>query len=512
MKKSHLHFLLCILFIYSVQAETPDWVRNNGRSKEISNSEFLTGFGMAVITHDITKSECLQLALDNAKKSLIEQIYVKVHSTASSKTAESEDHTASYFSVATQSTSSLELLGLQTKIYYDDDESIYYALAIVERKRQYDFYSANAVQAKKEIARLLDLGRMNEERGEKTKALENYLACIQLFHEKEQAQMIAVVLQSNIEKAFSELEGSGKQEEDQLDAIHASIERLLQKPIKTVGDLAWFIAYSLKVQKPDTTFTLAVLPLTYQDTRMSSPFAIYLQQILSGKVVEVCRWNVLAQSKAMPHDRVLLGVYYKQALGMKFIATLRGVGDGKLIATSEAFLDSEAVAQTGLSIVPENYVQAARDQKTFADGEVATEGLQLDVWTNKGSDNLVFAKRERMRVLLKVNLPSYIRFVYHLADGGRVLLMDNYYIDQTKVNHDYEIPTEFQCDAPFGAEVLQVFARTEPFPEVQTVKKGEYDIIVGDLSKFLSQTRGMTKVKQGLVQAERRVVITTVNE
>ncbi len=117
-----------------------------------------------------------------------------------------------------------------------------------------------------------------------------------------------------------------------------------------------------------------------------------------------------------------------------------------------------------------------------------------------------------MKVLLKVNLPSYIRFVYHLADEERVLLMDNYYIDQTKVNHDYEIPVEFQCDAPFGAEVLQVFARTEPFPEVQTVNKGGYDIIVGDLSKFLSQTRGMTKVKQGLVQAERRVVITTVNE
>jgi hypothetical protein len=244
---------------------------------------------------------------------------------------------------------------------------------------------------------------------------------------------------------------------------------------------------------------------------MSSPFAIYLQQVLRGKVVEVCRWNVLEQSKATPKDCEILGVYYKQSLGTKFIVALRRVGDGELIATSEAFLDSEAVAQTGLSLVPENYLQAARDQKTFADSEETAGGLQLDVWTNKGSDNLVFAKGERMKVLLKVNIPSYIRFVYHLADGERVLLMDNYYIDQTKVNHNYEIPTEFQCDAPFGAEVLQVFARTEPFPEVPTVKQAAYDIIVGELSMFLSQTRGMTIVRQGLVQAERRVVITTVN-
>ncbi len=371
MGKSYLHFILYIIFFLPVLAGTPDWVINNGKSKQISDLEYLSGFGMAVLTDNTSKAECFQLALDNAKKSLIEQIFVRVHSIAISKTAELENQTSSYFSVATQSTSSLELLGMQTKFYYDDDESIYYALAFVERKKEYDFYSTNAAQAKKEISRLLDLGRMNEEQGEKAKALENYLACVQLFREKEQAQMIAAVLQSNIEQAFSELESSGEQEEDQLDAIHASIERLLQKPIKTVGDLAWFIAYSLKVQKPDTTFTLAVLPMTYQDTRMSSPFATYLQQILSGKIVEVCRWNVLEQSKAMPQDCVLLGVYYKQALGMKFIATLRGVGDGKLIASSEAFLDSEAVAQTGLQYVPENYVQAARDQKTFATGEMS---------------------------------------------------------------------------------------------------------------------------------------------
>jgi hypothetical protein len=117
-----------------------------------------------------------------------------------------------------------------------------------------------------------------------------------------------------------------------------------------------------------------------------------------------------------------------------------------------------------------------------------------------------------MQVYVRVNLPSYIRLMYHLADGRRTLLVDNYYIDESKVNMVVQIPEEFECDAPYGAEVLQAFARTERFEPIEVVEVEGYKVLKEDLGTFLSTTRGMKKAKQGTLQAETRVVMTTMEQ
>ena len=87
---------------------------------------------------------------------------------------------------------------------------------------------------------------------------------------------------------------------------------------------------------------------------------------------------------------------------------------------------------------------------------------------NKGSQNLLYTEGETMKVFVRVNREAYIRLLYILADGRRTLLHDSYYIDQSKVNRVVEIPDEFECAPPFGAELLVVAARTEKFPLIQT--------------------------------------------
>jgi hypothetical protein len=75
----------------------------------------------------------------------------------------------------------------------------------------------------------------------------------------------------------------------------------------------------------------------------------------------------------------------------------------------------------------------------------------------------------------------------------------------------YQIPEEFECQAPFGVEVLQAFARTEGFEPVETVRVDGYDLLQEDLHKFLVRTRGFVKkATQGVLQGESRIVMTTM--
>ena len=115
-----------------------------------------------------------------------------------------------------------------------------------------------------------------------------------------------------------------------------------------------------------------------------------------------------------------------------------------------------------------------------------------------------------MKAYVRVNMPSYVRFIYHLADGNRTLLLDNYYIDESKVNMVYQIPEEFECAAPFGAEFLQAFARTEPFGSLKTTNVDGYEIINENLNEFVPRMRGFKKLKKEVQQAENLLVITTM--
>jgi hypothetical protein len=137
-------------------------------------------------------------------------------------------------------------------------------------------------------------------------------------------------------------------------------------------------------------------------------------------------------------------------------------------------------------------------------------GLSVELWTNKGNENLLFTENERMNIFVRVNMPCYLRFIYHLANGQRALLQNDYFIDESKVNFVVTMPDTFYCTPPFGAEVLQIIARTEKFDTIETETIDGYQILKEDLRKFIGTTRGFKKIKPTLMQREARLQITTV--
>jgi hypothetical protein len=527
MKQFTTVFLFVALLGGLALAQKPDWVKSGGMDSQFPDQFYLTGFGMCKVNKEFDKARSQQRAIDVARGYLAQRIRVRIQSKVGSTLIEQNSNITSYFTNETQSMSTLEIQGVDFQTYYDGDEEMSYVLATVPRDRLVKIYDEREAALRKEIRRHLAAGKQMEESGFKAKALDEYLACYPLFHELEEAQAILLVARAAITKSSKGIEDQLARDEVTLSEVREAVQRMVQKPINSIEDLGWNLAYCLKEQLGVDTATVLVAPFTFQDTKMGSPFARYLKQVLEGKLIEVAKWSPVQQAevaqarglntsrdiaKASGAQHLLKGSYWKQQGKVKVIALLQKASEGKIVGSAEMIVDEQLLLNTGLSLEPQNFQAALSDQKQFGKDELVGGGLMLEVWTNKGTDDLIYTRGERMQAYIRVNMPCHIRFIYHLADGKRALLLDDYYVDETKVNVVYPIPGEFTCDAPYGVEFLQAFARTEKFDPIQTKEVDGYDILVEDLGGFLANQRGMKRVKQGTLQAETRLVITTMEK
>lgn len=508
MKPNILSLSIFVIF-YCSFADTPDWVKNQGRSAHFPDPVYITGFGMAKLTNK-DRVNCQKLSEDNAKANLVQKVRITIQSTVLSQAEEKSGRYAEYFSTAVQSSSTLSLQGFDILSYFDDDAEMCYSFAYAQRERIFSSYEAKARECRELIQEHLQNGSAYEKSKERGKAIAEYLACYPVFRQLEEAEAVCTVVQPSIDRELSKLGKNVELDQIRLSQIDHAIATLVQKPLETLDDLAWYLTYCLKEQIPSRRYKVLVTPPTFRDTKMGSPFSRYFQHVVEPVVVSWAEWELVNDGTAA--DLVSMGSYWDEPGGLKFIVSLRNKSDNRTVASIERFVPDSIIQRANLDIKPQNFEQAFSDQRQFRKDEVVGGGLLLDVWTNKGMENLLFTKGEKMKVYVRVNIPSYIRFVYHLANGKRALLLSNYYIDETKINKPVEIPQEFECDAPFGAEVLQVFARTEQFEPATTVQVNGYDILEDTLERFVVSTRGMKRVSKGTLQSECRVVLTTVND
>jgi hypothetical protein len=488
-----------------ILAQTPDWVQGQGKSPRFPDALYLTGYGLASNADDPQKAA--EAALANARKNLVEKVRISIHAATSAKTEEMGEKYSSFFASAVQSTSDLEIQGLTSEAYTDDGVS--YALVAVKREHLQDAYQQKVATLKSEIAGKVTAAQSLAQGGKSTQALEEYLSCYPLVRTLEEAQSLLHAV--TIANALSAFQTQAAANEITITSIRDAVLKLVQRPIKTVDDLAWFLAYQVKEQlgKAEGSPSIRVVPFVYQDTKLGSPFSSYFKPLLEQKVHELTNGEIVQEGES---DGLLTGSYWEQGNKVRWIATLRTIKEGRILAGAEATIDTKALLEAQRSLKPANFKAALADMKVFDRNEVAGGGLTLEAWTNKETQGNIFTEGERMKVLVRVNLPSYIRFMYHMADGKRILLLDEYYMDASKVNLAYEIPQEFECTAPFGAEVLQLFARTDKFEPITTRDADGFRYIQDDLKVVVNTTRGMKAAKPRSMQAEQRIVITTMKE
>ncbi len=292
-----------------------------------------------------------------------------------------------------------------------------------------------------------------------------------------------------------------------------------QSDPKNLDQTAAGIAYWLSRQVNLKGETVQFLPVTYRDTRISSNFARYFNQLLRDQLLHISQCRIvdfnrpdgLSDSLGANNVRfVVEGSYWDIGDKIKLNLVIKQVRNGQILGSAPASVDRQALDKLGLEIIPANFHQADRDLTAFQINELSPTGFKLDAWTNKGAENLIFSENDTMHLFVRVNMPCYLRLIYHLADGSRCLLLNNHFLDASHVNSTVSIPEDFICSAPFGAEHLQLFASTGAFDQLPTREEGGYVFIESSLNDILAKSRGFVKGSKKYLVAEKRLTITTV--
>lgn len=500
---------LIILMISLCNANAPDWVKNNGFSDKYPPNQYMTGYGIA---GGADRADRRVMAAQNARTALSSKFQTRIRSDIITEEAESEGDYYAQVKSTINAKSNLTLLG--TDVYHYDDEQHTYALAVLEITPAIHNYTKRLAEIQATIKDYLKNAQEAEEAEHLKSAITYYRLCFPLFIELGETRTILNILNGrNPFQEFKQLDG---QFTVTLPEIDQHIQQLLASKITSLEDAAYIVAEQLSESLEKDKILLRVFPFTYQQTDFGSEFSAYLKAQLVAQLADDFR--IVNEDSPQAYQAALLtGTYRVTDQQCHIQALLNDPENGAVLSAATLAIDKSIIEQSGIALMPRNFQQAMQDSRVFYSSDVLSGKLALDAWTNKGGRNLIFQAGDESTLLVRVNKPCYLQCIYHLANGMRVLMYNNYYIDVSKVNMVVAMPDTFVVYPPFGVERWQIFASTAQFPKVPVKGSsiaGEYydNVLAEDLQQYTATTRGLKKKKSKTEMTEETITITTIKK
>ena len=438
-----------------------------------------------------------------------------------------------------------------------------YALVYIKRDKLKDIYNNHASKLRREIKGRLKTAKAFESALDIENAVKTYLRTYPLYETLKEAEIVQIGAEyaPYYSEAFKQLANAATYTNEDFwthRQVIKRVEELERQVIVNLDDIFRVVKSQFSLQTHPPSGDVSVHPLIYEDSEMVCPFArefgVILHERLGWVTVDAAHDfkqtspDIRRINQGVPPLR-LNPTCWENGDEITIRATLRDMNTGEFLASTVVrFLNSKLRAP--LAYKPSNYKQARIEKDAFEtryyvgpDDQRSTEpsiteypfspvgALEVEIWTDKGRDSLSYTEGETMTVFGRVSQPAYIRLLY-ILDGDRkyTLLQDNYHIDSSQVNSDVEIG-EFVCTPPFGAEILVVAARTEPFPSIETSQKDGYHFLVDqDAAAAAWSFRGMQRKPKPIgpqlsdspqidaeqpprfQQSEAQLVITTMKE
>jgi len=289
-------------------------------------------------------------------------------------------------------------------------------------------------------------------------------------------------------------------------------QQLLQK----IDDAAAIIAQDLEASLAGVKEPVRITNFTFEDKKMCSVFSNYFTlaveaKLINDKLISISSrtQNIMLDDSKKAEEYILKGTYQDTGKSLKIVAKV--CKGNNTIAMETVWLSKTELEKQSLSYKPDNFTLALANENIFLKEEVMpSPDLKIDIITNKGNDNLIFEKDDILNLFVKTNKECYIRVIYYLADGQKVLLIDNMKITSEIINKYYQIPEIFQCSAPFGVETLQLLAQSEPFNKLQTQSRSGKLFIIEDTGEMVQNLR--KEMKKQTESAEQRLSLTKVGK
>ena len=523
-----LLFFLVSPFLITIQAgKQPDWVVNYGQSDKYDEQVYLTGFGEAL---GISR-ESKEIAQENARADLSQKVLVKIDSTVSNYQLEDGEETLQQFSTVTQSSSELQVMGLETLTYVRDSRKnpMSFALVYIERKKLAKLYQAEKKRLTSQILQLITLAENQD--NPKYTSVQYYYQTWPLLDKLAEVQTILLSVSGT--RIFSDLASQDLADQPLIlnkSQINRRIQKLSLHSIDNLDDVAGAIQFQLYQQFDLQHQQLLVQPFFYQDTRLSSRFARYFKQLLEGKLENSIQPHREFQAKSVNYEKdmavsadadyIITGSYWEKEDNVQILAFCRSVQTGEIRASANVDF-KRGMLKSNLNLKPDNFEKIMSQQLAFEQEVIDSGQLKLEVWTDRGKNALLYSQGELMKVYLRTNRPCYVRLLYILANGQKTLLVDNLQINLESINRPLLVndllEIDFECTSPFGAEMIIGVARNYPFDTIETTERDGYIFIDTDNPKHLANitrgTKGFKRRKkndESIQQTETKLILTTV--
>jgi hypothetical protein len=465
------------------------------------NDRYFTGHSRFSVEKGENPDEKIEKARSGARAEATQTIQTTVRSLSDHKTIELNMKIFEEYRQSVSVFSDLTIQGMTVDVFYDTKKRNAEAFAYIKKREllesNFKLYQVNSKQLETKITE----AERYKAGGQTSRALDAYRHCLPLVRELQQNLVLVIICGGDV---------TGKFPSDYEAEINAAIVGLENSPVTNLDELCQRLGQTLKKQLAGDNRAILITPFTFEDTRIASPLSgrmmTIMEKQLSGEGL-----SVTATAGKIDKNLILTGVYWETNPSLTFTVLVRDPDNGRTVATASHELPISWFTQNGIAWKPENFEDAMIRQKMMTKDEIIGGGLQLDVWTNKGSESLLFNEGEIMKVSVRANHECYLRLIYYLVDGSKTLL-DEFYLNNEQVNKVVTLPTDYRCQWPFGVEMLQVVAQNEKFLPLQLVEKDGYRFITESMLGILSNVRGFVVDSDQKLFAEKRLTITTVSK
>gem|GEM_PF-2993258 len=480
--------------------EKPDWVLAYGEGI-CHPTEQYRGFGVGQVSARMPRDRALQQARTQAQAHLAQSIRTQVTNREVEQVVERDAGFYTSFQSVTERTTEIELPGMSEKTWFDVTQNTWYVLGCLSKTDLHSRYRLKTASLKAEVRTQYNRSRTFLRSGKSEQALSAYFVGQTLLRRYQEAALIAALSapaskqnlldpspNAQFRRLWSELAPKGLRVTG-IDAAAMQLLSLLKE--QTEG-----------LNRP-SALHVQFLPLRTGKTQQISSFAAHFADVLRHKAVSLVQWHPLESddmndSLEVSARFVLSGKLVIEGKEVRLMAYLQQP-NRKWVAAAEVLIPLSVISQAGFS------VGGSQTNLLEPDDKNTYQGIFLDAWTTKGKQAIVLRAGEGIRVLANVNRPAFLRLVYHLADGQKLLLLDNHYVRINQVNVPYEVPKDLIAHAPFGVEYLQVLAATEPFLPAETAIVDGLTFIKAPVSSYLQPVN-----RRSVPTAEVLIPITTL--
>lgn len=534
MKKLFVYTLIVFtVIVHTVQAD------KTSDLQAYPSSEYLVGVSEGPGT--------VETLMDRAEAQLSKKIFDKVRYVINENEGNwlAYNRVREHYGTVIQSSVRSKLKGIRE--YYPPTAPDTYFIVYIKRDELKRIYADEAADLRQEINDILHKAQVIEEAGDLSDAAKVYLSTYRLYEMLKEAELIQLGAEHTTPlSAFAKLAdtAAGIAKADLMMShgeVIAKVSKIAPQTIIDINDIARVTAYQFQQQNSDWATKVRTEELTYDSFNVVSPSSTSFLQALTDKLgwhrsTPMRGFQPLREEREIQSEDVLLqffGGYWSDGDRITLRTTLRNITTGEFRASAVVHFSESQRRDKDIALKPDNLEQFNQDWELFNPNEesliekvpqveeapqtvetspeeslvsskvFASDGLIIEIATDRGTGPVVYTEGEIMTVFARANQAAYIRLIYILADGKRTLLLKNYHINGEMANQSLEVG-KFVCTPPFGAEQLHVYAKQEPFLDFAPGETYEEDGYV-----YLTPMRGFQLLKPQ-PQGSAHISITTL--